>query len=158
MKQSTRNAKILAIIGFIQIIPFTFLALIGFMGILPPIVWGLGMVLFIFYIKHAWGWQTDLQRVQKLWIYSIIFNGMGLIIPAYTAFLIAIGVSEIFSLGSIRDDELWLGAFMTIWSISIVAHAWLSVNGLRSINPDIGRELSEKLSRLFKFPEILNPK
>lgn len=158
MEQSTRNAKILAIIGFVQIIPFTFLAAIGFMGILPPIVWGLGLVLFIFYIKHAWGWQTDVKRIQKLWIYSTVFNGIGLIIPAYTAFMIVISVSEIFSLGSIRDDELWLGFFMTIWSILIVAHVWLSVSGLKAINPNIGRDLSQRFSRLFVFPEFLTPK
>ena len=158
MKQSTRNAKILAIIGFIQFIPFTFLAAIGMMGILPPVVWALGLVLFIFYIKHAWGWQTDLKRIQKLWIYSIIFNGIGLIIPAYTVFMIAIGISELFSIGSIRDDELWLGFFMVIWSLSIVTHVWLSVAGLKAINPEFSQDLRQKFSKLFTFPEFQAPK
>ena len=155
MDNSIKNAKVLAIIGFIQIIPFTLLSILGFMGILPPIVWVLGMVLFVFYIKHTWGNIYSSQTIRRLWIGSIVFNGIGLFIPAYTAYLIVVSLIDLVSIGSIRDDELTLGVCLIIWSFSICTHVWLSVSSLMSLNAEEG--ISYSFDSLVKLPDFLNP-
>jgi len=155
MTKSIKNAKTLAIIGFIQIIPFTLLAIIGFMGILPPIVWCLGMVLFVFYIKHAWGFIHNSQTIRRLWIGSIVFNGMGLVLPFYTAYMILISITELISSGSVRDDDWALAAFLLVWSLSICTHVWLSISGLKSLNAEEG--ISYSFDNLVALPKFLQP-
>lgn len=153
MDNSIKNAKILAIIGFIQIIPFTLLALLGFMAIAPPIVWGVGMILFVFYIKHAWGIIYSSQTIRRLWVGSIVFNGIGIFIPFYTAYMIIISIVDLISIGSISDDEWSLAAFLVVWSMSICAHIWLSVSSLKKLNAEEG--ISYSFDSLIPFPKFL---
>lgn len=155
MDNSIRNAKKLAIIGFIQIIPFTLLSILGFMGIAPPIVWALGMILFVFYVKHAWGNIYSAQTIRRLWLGSIVFNGIGLVIPFYTVYLIFLGIGDLISIGSIRDDEMTLAAFLVVWSLLICTHVWLSVSSLKSLNAE--EEISYSFENLVTLPKFLQP-
>ncbi|MEM8856703.1 MAG: hypothetical protein AAGD96_00175 [Chloroflexota bacterium] len=141
METSVKNAGKLAIIGAFQFLPFTFFSIIGFLGIAPPIVWILGMVLFIFYIRHGLGRINNPVTVRRYWISSLVFNGIGLAVPGYLVYLIGYFlIDQIvdFPRGyRYSDDELFLGSLLFIWSALILIHLWFSYVSYDRLNREM---------------------
>ncbi|MEM8856702.1 MAG: hypothetical protein AAGD96_00170 [Chloroflexota bacterium] len=141
MEKSAENAWILAIIGIIQLLPFTALAIIGIVAVVPPIVWVLGMVLFWFYLQHGRGKIQDILMIRRFWVASLIFNGIGLIVPGLFFYVIAALVFDLFTSdpdGTLGASYSWLFGIVQIVLLgSILTHVWLSYRSLKAIDHQI---------------------
>ena len=106
-----------------------------------PIVWALGMVLFVFYIKHGRDRISNPITVQRFWVASVVFNGIGLGIPLFSIWTVLVTWLDTISKGYGRvfysGDEWILAGLIALWSILIVVHFWLSLDSLRKVNAAI---------------------
>ncbi|MEM7336629.1 MAG: hypothetical protein AAF490_31410 [Chloroflexota bacterium] len=103
MNISAKNAWKLAILGMVQVAPFTLFAVYGAFIIWPLLIWGLGITLFVFYIKHGRNQMINIQKIKRFWLGSIIFNSLGAIMLLLWGIVTII---ELVQSGNFRLDDV----------------------------------------------------